>query len=123
MSASSTKSQGFGEQRLGFGREAGDQVGADGDAGPQARARAMTASASAREMPALHALQDQVVAGLQRQMQMRHQPRLLGDQPPQIVVDRGGIERGQPQPRQFRHQRQQAADHLAEAGAPGRSRP
>ena len=30
-------------------------------------------------MPPLHALQDQVVACLQRQMQMRHQPRLLGD--------------------------------------------
>ena len=30
-------------------------------------------------MPALHALEDHVVAGLQRQMQVRHQARLLGD--------------------------------------------
>ena len=29
------------------------------------------------QMPALHALEDQVVAGLQRQMQMRHQPGSL----------------------------------------------
>ncbi len=82
--------------------------------GRSARARAITASASAREMPPRHPLQDQVAAGLQRQMQMRHQPRLLGDQPPQIVVDRRRIDRGQPQPRQFRHQRQQPPDHLAQ---------
>ena len=31
------------------------------------------------QMPALHALQDHVVARLQRQMQMRHQPLLLAD--------------------------------------------
>ena len=28
-------------------------------------------------VPALHALEDQIVAGLQRQMQMRHQPLVL----------------------------------------------
>ena len=59
-------------------------------------------------------------------MQMRHQPRFLGDQAPQIVVDRGRIDRGQPQPRQLRHRQQQAADHLAkrrrarQVGAVGR---
>ena len=30
-------------------------------------------------VPALHALQDQVVAVLQRQMEVGHQPRLVGD--------------------------------------------
>ena len=29
---------------------------------------------------ALHPLEDQVVAGLQREVEMRHQPRLAGDQ-------------------------------------------
>ena len=75
------------------------------------------------QMPALHALQDQVAARLQRQVQMRHQPRLLADQPPEVVVDRRRIERGQPQPRQLRHQRQQPPHHLAQARRPGRSAP
>ena len=44
--------------------------------GASARARAMAASASAREMAALHALEDEIGAGLHREMQMRHQPRL-----------------------------------------------
>ena len=66
-------------------------------------------------MPPLHPLQDEVAAGLQGQMQMRHQTRLLGDQPPQIVVDRRRIQRRQAQPRQFRHLRQQPAHELAQA--------
>ena len=48
--------------------------------GRSARAlRRRSAIASARRVAALHALQDQVVAGLQRQMQMRHQPLFLGE--------------------------------------------
>ena len=45
-------------------------------------------------MPALHALQDHVVAGLQRQMQMRHQPRLVGDGVEQIGVGLDRIDGG-----------------------------
>ena len=51
------------EHRLGLGREAGDEVGAEDDVGPEPpHRRRRSASASAREMPPLHALQDQVVA-------------------------------------------------------------
>ena len=85
--------------------------------GRSARARSITAERLGAQVPALHALQDQIAAGLQRQMQMRHQARLFRDQPPQIVVDRGRIERRQPQPRQLRHQRQQPAHQLAQASA------
>ena len=46
---------------------------------------------------ALHALEDHVVAGLQRQMEMRHQPRLAGDQLEQGVVDLDAVERRQAQ--------------------------
>ncbi len=67
--------------------------------GRSARARGDDRQRVGAQMPPLHALEDQVRPRLQRQMQMRHQPRLLRDQPPQIVVDRGRVERGQPQPR------------------------
>ena len=43
--------------------------------GRSRRTVSQNAIASAREMAPLHALEDEVVAGLQRQMQMRHQPR------------------------------------------------
>ena len=45
---------------------------------------------------------------------MRHQPRLLGDQAPQILIHRRRIERGQAQPRQFRHLCQQPPRQLAQ---------
>ncbi len=103
-----------GEHRVRLGREAGDQVGADGDPRPQGAGPGDHRQHVGAQMPPLHALQDEIAAGLDRQMQMRHQPRLVLDQPPQIVVDRRRIERGQPQPRQLRHQRQQPPHHLAE---------
>jgi hypothetical protein len=48
-----------------------------GRSGAEARAEAFDRVGA--RMPALHALQDHVVAGLKRQMQMRHQPLLLGE--------------------------------------------
>ena len=51
----------------------------------------------------LHALEDQVVAGLQRQMQMRHQARLVGERVEQVAIGLDRIDRRQPQPRQSRH--------------------
>ena len=50
------------------------------------------------QVPALHALEDEVVAGLQREMQMRHQPRLVGERIEQVAVGLDRIDRGQPQP-------------------------
>ena len=45
--------------------------------GRSRRTCSQNAIASRARMPPLHALEDEIVAGLQRQMQMRHQPRLV----------------------------------------------
>ena len=52
---------------------------------------------------ALHPLEDHVVARLERQMEMRHQARLAGDQLEQGLVDLDAVERGQAQALQARH--------------------
>ena len=64
---------------------------------------------------ALHPLEDHVVAGLQRQMEMRHQPRLAGDQLEQGLVDLDAVERGQAQALQARLGGEQALAERAEA--------
>ena len=95
---------------FGFGRKAGDQVGADRRVGTrrldpldQSRPR------RARRMAALHPLEDQIVAGLQRQMEMRHQPRLAGDQLEQGLVDLDAVERRQAQALETRARRRAGA--------------
>ena len=103
------------EHLLGFGRKAGDQIGAERDIGTQSAGTPGCGDGLGSAVPPLHPLQDQIVAGLQRQMQMRHQPRLLAEQPPELVVDLARIERGQPQARQLGHCREQPPNHLAEA--------
>ncbi len=45
----------------------------------------------------LHTLQNHVVARLQRQVEVRHEPRLARDQLEQGVVDLDAVERGQAQ--------------------------
>ncbi len=65
-------------------------------------------------MPPLHALEDQIVARLQRQMQMRHQPRLVGQRVEQIGVGFHGIDRRQPQARNVRHILHDALDQRAQ---------
>ena len=64
------------KHRLGLGREAGDDIGAEHDVRPQPPQLSAERNGIGARMPPLHALEDHVVAGLQRQMQMRHQPRL-----------------------------------------------
>ena len=58
-------------------------------------------------VPPLHALQYGVVAGLQAEMEMGHQPGVIPDQIEQLVVDFHRVERRQPEPRQVRHQVEQ----------------
>ena len=77
---------GVGEHLFAFGRETGDQIGAEHDVGPEVARLAAEADRIVAQMPALHALQDHVVAGLQAEMQVRHQPRLLGDQALQVGI-------------------------------------
>ena len=45
-------------------------------------------------MAALHPLEDHVVAGLQRQVDMRHHARFAGDQVEQAIVNLDAVERG-----------------------------
>ena len=78
------------------------------------------------QVAALHPLQDQVVAGLQRQVQVRHQPRLAGDRLDQPRVGLDLVDRREPQPRQVRHAGEDRGDEVAEprraleVGAPAR---
>ena len=51
-------------------------------------------------------------------MQMRHQPGLVADQHPQRLVHAGGVQRGQPQPRQLRHQRKYPPHQLPQPRPP-----
>jgi hypothetical protein len=82
-----------GKHRLGLGREARDDVAAERHVGPQPpHLRAERNGVGAR-MAALHALEDDVVAGLQRQMQMRHQPARRAQRVEQIGIGLHRIDR------------------------------
>ncbi len=52
------------ERRVGFGREACDHIGADGDAGPHCACAGDCRGRVGAQMPPLHSLQDKVAADL-----------------------------------------------------------
>jgi drug/metabolite transporter (DMT)-like permease len=110
------------EHRLGLGREARDDVGAEGHVGPQ-RARLAEADRVVAQVPPLHPLQDQVVAVLQRQVQMRHQARLVAMAC--IRFSSASIESMEEIRRRGRsgHQLQDAHHQIAQPRLPGRSPP
>ena len=70
-------------------------------------------------MAAFHALEDEIIARLQRQMQMRHQARLIGERVDEIVIGLNAVERRKPQALQRRHMFQHLPDHRAEARLAG----
>ena len=88
-----------GEHRLILGREAGDEIGAEDDIGAQGADLGAEANGVVTAVAALHALEDEVVAGLKGEMQMRHQARLGRQQVSQGVVDLDGVDRGEAQAR------------------------
>ena len=96
-----------------FGGKSGDEVGADRRVGPRGLDPLDRAHRIGAAVAALHALEDHVVAGLERQMEVRHQPRLAGDQLEQRVVDLDAVERGQAQALQTRLGGEQALAELA----------
>ncbi len=106
--------QGIAKHCLGLGREAGDQVGAERDVRAQRLGAACCLDGLRPAVAALHALQDQIVAGLQRQVQMRHQPVFGGNQAPEVLVDFTRVERGQPQAAQLGDGGQKRTNHLPE---------
>ncbi len=76
-----------------LGREACDDIGPQRDIGAQPPHLRAEFDRVLPRMPALHPLQNHVVAGLQRQMQMRHQPLIFGDDVEQIAIGFDGIDR------------------------------
>ena len=106
------------EHRLGLGRKARDDVGAEDHVGAQPPCLLAESDGIVAQMAALHALEDHVVARLQRQVQMRHQARLGRDGQHQVLVRLDRIDRADPQPRQIRHQPQDAHDQIAQARQP-----
>ncbi len=99
---------------FGFRWETGDQIGTKDDVWPQTACFVCELDGIVAQMTALHALQDHVVARLHRQVQMRHQPRLVGQSAHQIGVGFGLIDRRQAQARQLRDVLQDLSDEFAE---------
>ena len=103
-----------GEHGFGLGRESGDNVGAENDVGTQPARLLAERNCIATRVPPLHALENEIVAGLQRQMEVRHQPRLVGKRIKQIEVGFDRIDRRQPQTVQVRHIPENALDQHAQ---------
>jgi len=82
--------------------------------GRSRRTESQNAIASWRVCRRFMRLRMKIVAGLQRQMQMRHQPRLVGQRVEQIAVGLDRVNRGQPQPRQLRNRLEQVLDQRAQ---------
>ncbi len=78
---------------LGLGRKARDDIGTERKVGPQPPHLRAEIDRLLAGMPPLHPLQNQIVAGLQRQMQMRHQTFIACDHIEQIAVDLDLIDR------------------------------
>ncbi len=110
------------ERCVGLGGEAGDEVGAEGSVGPRAAHSLDQRQRIGRRVAAFHALQDEVVAGLQRQVQVRAEPRLASQPGQQGRVDLGGVDRGEPQARQLGDFVEDAAHQFAQLRRAGQVR-
>ena len=97
-----------------FGREAGDQIGPHGKLGSASAQGCNQPHRIAAQVTPLHPLEDQIVAMLQRQMDMRHDPRLARDQFEQQRVDLDPVKRRQPQPVERGEFGQDSGHHRAE---------
>src|SRR5579863_480471 len=86
------------EHRFRLGRKADDEIRRKGRFRTAQADILAEADRVPSRMPAFHALQDHVVARLQRQMEMRHQPLLLGDGSNEIGVDLDRVDRGEAEP-------------------------
>ena len=92
--------------------------------GRKRRASSAEADRVVAQVAAFHPLEDQVVAMLQRQVQMRHQARFGGDGLHQVLVHLDRIDGTDPQARQVGHQFQDPHHQIAQSAAlTGRSAP
>ena len=76
-----------------LGRKARDDVGAECDVRPQPPHLRAERDGVIAQVPPFHPLQNHVVAGLQRQMQMRHQPRIVSDDVEQVAIGLDRVDR------------------------------
>ena len=106
-----------------LGRKADDEIGAEDDVGPRRAQRVAEADRVLARMAPLHALQDQIVARLQRQMQMRAEPLLSRKSLDEIVVGLDAIDRREPQPFELRKRAQQQTHEAPERQPSPRSTP
>ena len=88
----------LGEHVVRLGREAGDQIGAEDDVGAQPARFFAEADRIRPQVAPPHAFQDHVGSGLQRQMQVRHQPFLHGHRAHQVGIGLYLVDRGKSQP-------------------------
>ena len=94
-----------------LGGEARDEVGAEHDVRTRLAQRRAAGDDVGAAVSALHALEHHVIARLQAQMQIRHEPRLVGEERAQRRVRGRRVERRQTQLRQRRDGGEQPADH------------
>ena len=97
------------EHRLGFRRKSCDEVSAEDDIRADLSGLLAKGDGVGAQVTSFHALQRQVVARLQRQMQMRHQAFLVTKRYHQIVVGFNLIDRRKAQAFELRH----VLQHLA----------
>src|SRR5581483_12131297 len=71
---------------LGLGGKTSDDIGAEYHVRAQAAQRLAKLDGILARVPALHALENEIVAGLERQMQMRHQPVVLRESVNEIAI-------------------------------------
>lgn len=109
--------------RLILGRKARNQVRADGDVRAACAQTLHQMHGIGARMAAFHSLEHEIVAVLQRKMQVRHHPRFPGEQLEQLRIDLHPVERGHAQPCQSWEAIQDRPDKCAKPGWLGRSWP
>ena len=101
--------------RIALGRKPGDDVGTDREFRPRRLEPFDQRDRLSARMPPPHPLEHQVIARLQREVDVRHDPRLLRQQLEQQRVDLDPVERGQTQAGQGGHAIKDGGDQRAEA--------
>ena len=84
-----------GEHGVRLRRETGDEVCAKGHVRPGVPQAMAQVDRDGARMAALHALEDHVVARLEREMQVRRNAWLVGEKVEQRLVDLDGVDRGE----------------------------
>ena len=106
-------------RRLVLGRKPGDQVGPEHDIRAAMPRLVAEPHEIARQMPALHPLQDGIVAVLRGQVKMRHQPVFARQHIHEARVGLRRIDRRQPQAAQARKLGKKHGNQITKPRAPG----